>query len=106
MGWGVLDGEEREGRKQRKKLTLHPPLLLLRPTKESALAMTKVARSEAEAARVSLRASRRDANAAAKGAASTDEVRRAEKRVQGLVDAAEKEVGVLLAAKEKDLKAV
>ena len=83
-----------------------PPLLPSRPTKESALAMTKVARSEAEAARVSLRASRRDANAAAKQAASTDEVRRAEKRVQGLVDAAEKEVGVLLAAKENDLKAV
>lgn len=68
--------------------------------------MVKVARSEAEAARVSLRSARRDANAQAKRAASTDDQRRGEKRVQALVDAAEKEVGALLTAKEKDLKAV
>lgn len=68
--------------------------------------MVKVARAEAEAARVSLRAARRDANAQAKRAASTDDARRDEKKVQGLVETAEKEVGALLAAKEKDLKAV
>ena len=67
--------------------------------------MAKVAKAEAEAARVGLRAARRDANACTKGLPD-DARRRAEKGVQAAVDAAEKEVGELLALKEKDLGAV
>lgn len=67
--------------------------------------MAKVAKTEAEAARVGLRAARRDANARAKGLPD-DARRREEKKVQAAVDAAEKEVGELVARKEKDLGAV
>ena len=77
-----------------------------RPTKEGAAAMAKIARAEAEAARVSLRSARRDGNAQAKRVASTDARRAEERRVGAAVEAAEKEVGALLAAKEKDLSAV
>lgn len=77
-----------------------------RPTKEGAAAMVKVARAEAEAARVSMRAARRDGNAQAKRVASTDARRGEERRVAAAVEAAEREVGALLAAKEKDLSAV
>lgn len=73
--------------------------------------LTKVVRSEAETARVSIRNLRRDANNALKEllkdkAIAEDEERRLTDTVQKLTDKYSVEIDHLLAAKEKDLMAI
>jgi len=80
-----------------------PPL-----TEESRRQLSKQARAEAESARVSVRAVRRDANAEAKALLkekeiSEDEARGAEEAIQKLTDRFVARVDELLQAKETDL---
>ena len=78
-----------------------------RATPEAVAALAKVARAEAEAARVAVRSARRDANAAARSKEfSEDARRRNEKAVQAAADEFSKKVDAALAAKEADLAAV
>ena len=81
-----------------------------RATPEAVAALAKVARSEAEAARVALRAARKEGNAAAKAGEEAgggeDARRRNEKAVQAAADEFSKKVDAALAAKEADLAAV
>ena len=89
--------------------TLHPTLpsfLFFRPTKEMAAALAKLARQEAETARVSVRKARQAAMSAAKALPSKDDARAAERRVQKLADGAGEAIDAALAAKEEALKAV
>jgi ribosome recycling factor len=80
-------------------------------TEESRKDMIKVARAEAEKARVSIRSGRRDANATIKELVkekelSEDEGRGAEDDVQKLTDSATAQVEAHLASKEKELMTV
>jgi ribosome recycling factor len=80
-------------------------------TEESRREMIKVARAEAEKARVSIRSGRRDANATIKELVkekelSEDEGRRAEDDVQKLTDKAIAKVEEHLESKEKELLTV
>lgn len=77
-------------------------------TQETRKEMTKVARAEAEHARVSVRNVRRDANADIKELLkekeiSEDDARRGEDEIQKLTDKFIAEVDKILAAKENDL---
>lgn len=83
-----------------------PPL-----TEERRRDLTKVARHEAEQARVAVRNIRRDANAELKELAkekliSEDDERRGQDLVQKLTDQYVKEVDAVLAAKEQDLLSI
>jgi ribosome recycling factor len=80
-------------------------------TEESRKDMIKVARAEAEKARVSIRSGRRDANATIKELVrekelSEDEGRGAEDDIQKLTDSATAQVEAHLASKEKELMTV
>jgi ribosome recycling factor len=80
-------------------------------TEERRRELTKVVRSEGEAARISVRNLRRDANEAVKKLvkdklASEDEQKRSEADVQKLTDRHIAEVDKLVAAKEQDIMAV
>ena len=79
-----------------------------RATPEAVASLAKFARGEAEAARVAVRAARKDANAAARSKKefSEDERRRNEKAVQAAADEFSKKVDAALAAKEADLGSV
>ena len=71
-----------------------------------AAALAKLARQEAETARVSVRKARQAAMSAAKALPSKDDARAAERRVQKLADGAGEAIDAALAAKEEALKAV
>jgi ribosome recycling factor len=80
-------------------------------TEERRRDLIKVARNEAEQARVAVRNIRRDANAALKDlvkdkSISEDDERRGQELVQKLTDQYVKEVDSVLAAKETDLMAI
>lgn len=80
-----------------------PPL-----TEENRRDLTKIARSEAENARVAIRNIRRDANTMMKDLLkekdiTEDESRRGEDAIQKITDAKIKEIDVLLETKETDL---
>jgi ribosome recycling factor len=80
-----------------------PPL-----TEENRRDLTKVAKNEAENARISIRNNRRDANAQLKELLkdkdiTEDEARRGEDLIQKLTDEKIKDVDRSLEAKEKDL---
>ena len=80
-----------------------PPL-----TEENRRDLTKIAKSEAETARVAIRNIRRDANSMMKELLKEKEIteddsRRGEEAIQKLTDAKVKEVDDLLGVKEKDL---
>lgn len=80
-----------------------PPL-----TEENRRDLTKIAKSEAETARVAIRNIRRDANSMMKELLKEKEIteddsRRGEETIQKLTDAKVKEVDDLLGVKEKDL---
>lgn len=80
-----------------------PPL-----TEENRRDLTKIAKSEAENARVAIRNIRRDANSMMKELLKEKEIteddsRRGEEQIQKLTDAKVKEVDDLLSAKETDL---
>ncbi len=80
-----------------------PPL-----TEENRRALTKIAKTEAENARVAIRNIRRDANSMMKELLKDKEIteddsRRGEELIQKLTDAKVKEVDDLLSAKETDL---
>jgi ribosome recycling factor len=80
-------------------------------TEERRRELTKVVRSEGEAARISVRNLRRDANEAVKKLvkdklASEDEQKRSEADVQKLTDQHIAEVDRLVASKEQDIMAV
>jgi ribosome recycling factor len=82
-----------------------PPL-----TEQRRKELAKVARGEAENARVAVRNIRRDANGELKAAhkdkqISEDEVKRGEEQIQKLTDQHIKEIDALLEEKEKDLLA-
>lgn len=78
-----------------------------RATPEAVAALAKVARTEAEAARVAVRSARKDANSAARSKEFSEDVRRKnEKAVQAAADEFSKKVDAALAAKEADLAAV
>ena len=78
-----------------------------RATPEAVAALAKVARGEAEAARVAVRAARKDANAAARSKDFSEDARRKnEKAVQAAADEFSKKVDAALAAKEADLGSV
>ena len=83
-----------------------PPL-----TEERRKDLVKVAKSEAENARIAVRNIRRDANGSFKDllkdkAISEDEQRGAEEAIQKLTDTTIKQIDDLLAEKETDLMAV
>ena len=80
-----------------------PPL-----TEENRKDLTKIAKQEAENARIAIRSIRRDANSVLKDLLkekeiTEDEMRRGEDTIQKLTDARVKEIDELLAAKETDL---
>jgi ribosome recycling factor len=78
-----------------------------RATPEAVAALAKLARAEAEAARVAVRAARKDANSAARSKDFSEDARRKnEKAVQAAADEFAKKVDAALAAKEADLAAV
>lgn len=73
--------------------------------------MTKLARSEGEAAKVAVRNLRRDANDAVKKMvkdkeATEDELKRSEAEIQKLTDRQIAEIDALVAAKEQDIMAI
>jgi ribosome recycling factor len=83
-----------------------PPL-----TEERRKDLVKVAKSEAENARIAVRNIRRDANGSLKDllkekAISEDEQRGAEEAIQKLTDSTIKQIDDVLAEKETDLMAV
>ena len=80
-------------------------------TEENRRDLTKVAKNEAENARIAIRNIRRDANAQLKDFLkdkdiTEDEARRGEELIQKLTDEKIKEVDAALEAKEKDLMAI
>ncbi len=80
-------------------------------TEENRRDLTKVAKNEAENARIAIRNIRRDANAQLKDFLkdkdiTEDEARRGEELIQKLTDEKIKEVDAALDAKEKDLMAI
>lgn len=78
-----------------------------RATPDAVAALAKVARGEAEAARVAVRAARKDANAAARSKEFSEDARRKNERaVQAAADEFSKKVDAALAAKEADLGSV
>lgn len=79
-----------------------------RATPQAVAALAKLARGEAETARVTVRSVRKDANSAArsKDLFSDDERRKNEKAVQAAADEFSKRIDAALAAKEADLAAV
>lgn len=79
-----------------------------RATPEAVAALAKLARGEAEAARVAVRSVRKDANSAARSKElfSEDARRKNEKAVQVAADEFSKRIDEALAAKEADLAAV
>lgn len=75
-----------------------------KPTPESVAAMSKIARSEAEGAKVAVRQERKRAMDALKALESEDERKRAEKEVQKMTDKYIEEVDRILKIKEKDFQ--
>lgn len=81
-----------------------------RATPEAVAALSKLARSEAEAARVAVRSARKEANKAISSGGGDiggdDAKKRSEKSVQAAADEFVKKIDAALAAKEADLAAV